>query len=104
VFIQQRAVQTFDDAVRLRPAHLGRTVLDLFELQEEFVRVLVRPAAELASIARREEALLLGYGHLRSRHFAERVAITGSQVSTVVLLNHTAEETGYDCYPFYAPT
>ena len=29
-----------------------------------------------------------------SPQIAQRVAITGSQVSTVVLLNHTAEETG----------
>ena len=35
---------------------------------------------------------------------AQRVAITGSQVSTVVLLNHTAEETGYDRHPFYRAT
>lgn len=50
VFVEKSAVQPFNDAVRLRPAHLGRAVLDLFELQAEFVGMLVRPAAELASI------------------------------------------------------
>ncbi|WP_209428501.1 hypothetical protein, partial [Pararhodobacter sp. SW119] len=52
-------------------------------------------------IARREEVLPTGYGRVRSPQIAQRVAITGSQVSTVVLLNHTAEETGYDRHPLY---
>src|SRR6056297_2506231 len=56
---------------------------------------------ELLAIARREEGLPIGYGRARSLQIAQRVAITGSQVSTVVLLNHTAEETGYDRHPFY---
>ena len=38
---------------------------------------------------------------LRSPQIAQQVAITGSQVSTVVLPNHTAEETGYDRHRFY---
>jgi hypothetical protein len=40
---------------------------------------------ELLAVARREEALLRGYGHARSPQIAQRVAITGSQVSIVVL-------------------
>src|SRR6056297_2066160 len=56
---------------------------------------------ELGTVARREEGLPVGYGRARSPQIAQRVAITGSQVSTVVLLNHTAEETGYDRHPFY---
>ena len=55
----------------------------------------------LKAVARREEGLPTGYGHARSLQIAQRVAITGSQVSTVVLHNHTAEETGYDRYPSY---
>jgi hypothetical protein len=55
----------------------------------------------LKAVARREEGLPTGYGHARSLQIAQRVAITGSQVSTVVLHNHTAEETGYDRHPFY---
>jgi len=43
----------------------------------------------------------LGYGHARSSQIAQRVAITGSQVSTAALDNHTAEETGYDRHQFY---
>jgi len=53
---------------------------------------------KFCAIARREEAPLRGSGRLRSPQIAQRVAITGSQVSTVVLHNHTAEETGYDRY------
>jgi hypothetical protein len=32
--------------VRLRPAHLGRPVLDLLELEEQLIGLLVRPAAD----------------------------------------------------------
>lgn len=59
-------------------------------------------ASDIAgTVARREEGLLRGYGHARSPQIAQRVAITGSQVSTVVLHNHTAEETGYDRHRYY---
>jgi hypothetical protein len=51
---------------------------------------------ELLVIARRDEALPRGYGCARSPQIAQRVAITGSQVLTVVLHNHTADEPGYD--------
>jgi len=60
-----------------------------------------RVRGQLRPVARREEGLPIGYGRARSPQIAQRVAITGSQVSTVVLLNHTAEETGYDRHPFY---
>ena len=39
-----------DEAVGLRPADLLGAVFDLLELQEEFVGVLVGPAAVLASV------------------------------------------------------
>ncbi len=47
--------------------------------------VLYGLSNELRAVARREEALFIGYGHARSPQIAQRVAITGSQVSTVVL-------------------
>jgi hypothetical protein len=50
VLIQKRSIQPFGDAIALRPAHLGGSVLDTFELQEQLVGVLVRPAAELPAI------------------------------------------------------
>ena len=56
---------------------------------------------ELLAVARGEDGLPTGYGHARSPQIAQRVAITGSQVSTVVLLNHSAEKTGYDRPSFY---
>jgi len=43
------------------------------------------PTGELGPVARREEGLPRGYGHARSPQIAQRVAITGSQVSTMVL-------------------
>jgi len=50
VFIEEGAVEAFEIAVGLRPADLGGAVLDAFELEEELVGVLVRPAAELAAV------------------------------------------------------
>jgi hypothetical protein len=52
MFVEHSAMKAFDDAVGLRPSDFGRLVLDLFELQEELVRMLVRPAAEFAPIVR----------------------------------------------------
>ncbi|PZX12364.1 hypothetical protein LX81_03622 [Palleronia aestuarii] len=46
---------------------------------------------EFRPIARPEEALPRGISHARSPQIAQQVAMTGSQVSTVVFLNHTAE-------------
>lgn len=50
VLVEQSAVEALDDAVRLRPLHPGRAVLDLLQLEEQFVRVLVGPSAELAAV------------------------------------------------------
>ena len=50
-----------------------------------FDPILRRHARELGSVARREESLVLGYGRARSPQIEQRVAIIGSQVSTVVL-------------------
>lgn len=44
VLVEQGAVEALDDAVGLRTLHPGRAVLDLLQLQEEFVGVLVGPA------------------------------------------------------------
>jgi hypothetical protein len=50
VLIEQDAMQALDDAVRLRALDPGGAVLDLFELQEQLVRLLVGLAAELAAV------------------------------------------------------
>ena len=57
-------------------------------------------AGQLGAIACREEGRPTGCGRARSPRLAQRVAITGCQVSTVVLLNHTAEETAHARCPF----
>ena len=54
VLVKHGAMEALDDAIGLRLAHLGGSVLDLFELQEEFVGMLVGPPAELTAIIRRE--------------------------------------------------
>ena len=41
VLVEQRSVQTFDDAVGLRPADLGAFVGDALQLEEQLVGVLV---------------------------------------------------------------
>ena len=104
------AVEPLDHAVRLRPHRWREAVLDA-QLGAEQVELVLSGRSALAqaeqavgeglAVARREEGLPIGYGRARSLQIAQRVAITGSQVSTVVLLNHTAEETGYDRHPFY---
>lgn len=50
VFVEQRAVEALDDAVGLRALHPGGSMLDLLQLQEEFVWVLVGSATELAAV------------------------------------------------------
>jgi hypothetical protein len=96
-FVAQAAVEAFDEGVLLRLSGIDVVPLDTVFLRP-FQDCLAR---ELGAVARREEGLPIGYGRARSPQIAQRVAITGSQVSTVVLLNHTAEETGYDRHPFY---
>lgn len=53
------------------------------------------------TIARREEGLPIGYGGARNPQNA-KVAITASQISTVVFHNNTDEETGDNRHRFYA--
>jgi hypothetical protein len=48
VFIEQRAMQTLDNAVGLRTLDPRRAVLDFLELQEQFVGMLIGPPAKLA--------------------------------------------------------
>jgi len=50
VFVQQGAVKTLDDAVALRPADLSGSVLNVFQLEEEFEGMLVRTSAELPAV------------------------------------------------------
>ena len=52
VLVQQGPVQALDDAVGLRPLHPGLAMLDVIQLEEEFVGVLVLAPAELASVVR----------------------------------------------------
>lgn len=70
-----------------------------------------QPVGEFLVIACREEALSRGYGHTRSPQMAQRVAITWSQVSTVVLLNQIVEGTQHAMTathstprPFWSPS
>ena len=80
-FIPQAAIEAFHEAVLHRLA--WRDVMPfhtaIFLPFEHGVR------RQLGAVARREEGLLRGYGRTRSLQIAQRVAITGSQVSTVVL-------------------
>ena len=56
VLVEQGAVQAFNDAVGLRVLDPRDAVLDLFQLQEQFVGMLVRPAAEFPAVGRGELA------------------------------------------------
>ena len=49
-FVEERSVQAFDDAVRLRTPDPRRAVLHVLQLQEQFIGVLVWPTAELPAI------------------------------------------------------
>ena len=80
-FIPKAAIEALDKAVlhrfpRRDVMPFDPTILLPFE---DGVR------GQLGPVARPEEALRRGYGHARSLQVAQRVAITGSQVSTVVL-------------------
>ena len=59
VLVEEGAMEALDDAVGLRAFHAGGTVFDVFELQEQLVRVMVGAPAELAAIAPTEEAGLV---------------------------------------------
>jgi hypothetical protein len=52
VLVEQGPMEALDEAVALRPADRRRAVLDLFELQEQFVRVPIRSPAELPAVVR----------------------------------------------------
>jgi hypothetical protein len=49
VLVQQVAVQPFDEAIALRSPDTGRAMLDAFQLQEQFERMLIGPAAIVRS-------------------------------------------------------
>ena len=58
VFVEHGAVEALDDAVGLRAAHPGRAMVDLFQLQEQFVGVPVRaPASRALMFPGRADAL-----------------------------------------------
>ena len=88
------AVEPLHHSVGLWPHRRGEAVFDV-EVRAEAVEIMVtgrgataqakEAVSELLAVARREEAPLRGYGHARSPEIAQRVAITGSQGSTVVL-------------------
>jgi len=85
-----RPVHPFDLAVGPGVVHFCQPVIDVLlptdAVEDVFEgRCVLLAIGELDAIARREEALFLGYGRLRSPQIAQRVAITGPQVSTVVL-------------------
>src|SRR5580765_7497102 len=50
VLVEEGAVEALDSAIGLWPLDPRGAVFDVFELQEEFVRMLVGPATELAAI------------------------------------------------------
>ena len=66
VLVEQGTVQALDDAVGLRALHLGASVLDALELQEQLVGMLVVSPAELPSIVR-QHRLHLGLMGLEGR-------------------------------------
>ena len=47
-------MEAFNETVALRTAYLRGSMLDGFELQEQFVRVVIGPAAELAAMVRED--------------------------------------------------
>ena len=59
VLVEKRAMQALDNTVGLGPFDPGGAVLNVFELQEQFVRVMVGAPAELTAIAPTEEAGLV---------------------------------------------
>ena len=79
--VPHSAVGTFDEAVLHGLARCDVVPLNLVlcaPLQD-------RVRGQFGAVALREPALLIGYGRARSPQIAQRMAITGSQVSTVVL-------------------
>lgn len=50
VLVKKGPVQSLNKAVALRPPNLRGAMFDALQLQEELVRVLVGPAAELATV------------------------------------------------------
>lgn len=50
VLVQKGAVQALDVAVGLRAADLSGAVLDIFQLQEQFIRVAVRAATVFPAV------------------------------------------------------
>ena len=50
VFIEKGPMESFHKAFAPRPSNLDGTVFDLFELEEQFIGVTIRPATVLAAI------------------------------------------------------
>jgi hypothetical protein len=50
MLVEQGAVPALDDAIVLWPVDPGSLVLDVFELQKQFIGVTVLAAAELAAV------------------------------------------------------
>lgn len=79
------AVHALDLAIGPWMVQFGQPVLDPVCLADQFEphgpRIDGVPVSgllsELDTVARREEALFVSYGHARSRQIAQRVAITG---------------------------
>lgn len=69
VFIQQGSMQPLDKAVALRPAHLGGSVLNPLQLQEQLVGMVVRAPTELAPVIRQDgiDPCLVGFKEWQHR-------------------------------------
>ena len=61
VLVEHGAVEPLDDAVRLRTAHFGGAVFGLFELEEEFVR-MIGPKEPCSTVLNTEhEAIIVAF-------------------------------------------
>ena len=86
----ERPVHPLDLPVGPRMVDLSQAVVDVVlpaYAAEDMLegKPILLAIGKLDPVARREEAPVLGYGRARSLQIAQRVATTGSQVSTVVL-------------------
>lgn len=85
-FAEHRLDEPFGLAIGLWSVGPGEVVAD----GEHPQRLCDAAGSVSASMVRREEGLPIGYRRARSPRIAQRVAITGSQVSTVALLCRTS--------------
>lgn len=54
VLIKESAVEAFEEAIALGTSDFRFAVFDFLDLEEEFVGVVIRPPAELASVVRED--------------------------------------------------